>query len=351
MSVSQSHPLSRKQTIFQAISKTLQSPLISPKITLTQKIQRSPSTHPAIRKTLSPMNYELENICNMIEILPIFCSRFKIINKIKSCSKRAIYHAFDNKFGTNAIVKFIVKHNIRPQIIALLQYIKNNTNPYIYNIYEVGDAGGFYIIISKYIEGVTLDKYMINIPNESRIKIIKDILTGIKFLHDNNIQHVDIKPANIIVSEEGIPIIIDLDSAKIIKKEFYYDTVVIGTIPYIPYEIYEHKRYYLKSDIWSFGVALIKIFHYIFNKTMTKSKYEYEQNSCVIKSLSLPSVTFVANKSYTEIKFYEEFSKFDFKELEEHIGKKLSHIIEIMVTADVMLRPSASDLLYMFDTE
>jgi serine/threonine protein kinase len=340
MSVSQTRSSSCKQTIFQ-------TPLISPKISLTQKIQRSPSVNPALRKTLSHMNYELENICNMIEILPIFCSRFKIINKIKSCFKRAIYHAFDNKFKTNAIVKFIVKHNIRPQTIALLQYIKNNTSPYIYNIYEVGDAGGFYIIISKYIEGVTLDKYMINIPNESRIKIIKDILKGIKFLHDNYIQHVDIKPTNIIVSEGEIPIIIDLDSAKIIKKEFYYDTVIIGTIPYIPYEIYEHKRYYLKSDIWSFGVTLIKIFHHIFGKNMT----EYGQNSCVIKSLSLPSVTFVTNKNYSEIKFYEEFSKFDFKELEEYIGKKLSYIIKIMVTEDVMLRPSATDLLNMFDTE
>ena len=294
-----------------------------------------------VKRISSYVNCEFPNICDVIEKLPIFSTRFQIIKKIKSCSKRAIYYVMDTKENIKdyAIAKFIVKHNITPKTIALLQYMKNCKNKYIYKIYEVGDAGNFYIILSKYIDGDTLDKALINLSHVDRIRIIQNILEGIDFLHSNHIQHVDIKPSNIIVTPEGIPIIIDLDSAKIIKNEFEYDNIITGTIPYIPYEIYENRKYYIKSDIWSIGVTLLKIFHNEFLDNKLKN---------IKKTLSTQSISSLHNKKL-DIKFYEEFSQFNFKLLEGRIGNELCAIIKIMLTIDSTLRPSARELLQQLE--
>ena len=231
-----------------------------------------------IKCNITYVSCEYSNICDRIESLPIFCERFDIIKKIKSCSKRAIYNVIDKKNNQNSIVKFIIKHNISEHSTALLYYIKQINNQYIYKITEIGEAGGFLIIISKYIEGKLFDEFTKTATSESIIKVIKGIIQGLNILHSHNIQHVDIKPSNIIVSNTFIPTIIDFDLSKIIKNDFIEDSIITGTFPYIPRETFEEKKYYLKSDIWSLGVTIIRSLY------IDNFKPNSHQSICVIES-------------------------------------------------------------------
>ena len=107
-------------------------------------------------------------------------------------------------------------------------------------------------------------------------KIVRSIALGIKFLHDHDIIHRDIKPGNIFIDENCVVKIGDFGSARISpqqkkeneeqkgkkeKKEKRPLTPGIGTKWYKAPEIIFGDKHYNKSvDIWSFGCLMAEMF-------------------------------------------------------------------------------------------
>ena len=113
-------------------------------------------------------------------------------------------------------------------------------------------------------------------------KIVRSIALGIKFLHDHDIIHRDIKPGNIFIDENCVVKIGDFGSARISpqqkkenleeekkkggpnskeKKEKRPLTPGVGTKWYKAPEIIFGNKHYDKSvDIWSFGCLMAEMF-------------------------------------------------------------------------------------------
>ena len=87
--------------------------------------------------------------------------------------------------------------------------------------YHIDEEGNIYLIM-EYADGVSLDEYIRTISGlivEDRIcPLFEPILDAVGYAHKHKIIHLDIKPANIIITHEGIPKILDFGIAKIIDK-------------------------------------------------------------------------------------------------------------------------------------
>lgn len=94
------------------------------------------------------------------------------------------------------------------------------------------------------------------IPAQVVKKITRELLTGLSYLHKNNIIHTDIKPSNILmnhkvdnVTEDNIIVYLaDLGSSTFSHDLFSYH---IGTTQYIAPEIIVEDSYSTSADIWS----------------------------------------------------------------------------------------------------
>ena len=83
------------------------------------------------------------------------------------------------------------------------------------------------------------------------------ITNGLMHLHDLQILHRDLKGANIFISKEGIMKLGDLNVSKVNKRRFAYTPT--GTPLYASPEVWQHKAYDWRSDIWSLGCVIYEM--------------------------------------------------------------------------------------------
>ena len=137
----------------------------------------------------------------------------------------------------------LIKH---PNIICLKDYFEDKTSMYfVTDFYSGGDL-------------ITFLEKNPKISEKTAARIIRKIAEALKYLNIFGIVHRDIKPENILFSEEN-----EIKSLKIIDlgvcKTLTYGQTAnepIGTNGYISPEIYLHKEYSFKTDIWSLGIIL-----------------------------------------------------------------------------------------------
>ena len=166
---------------------------------------------------------------------------------------------------------------------------------------------------------------------EPHAKIIfKKIIEGIKFCHDKNVCHLDLKPRNIVINKNFDPIIIDFG----FSEEFNESTTFKkgkGSKRYISPEMWEEKEYDgVKSDIFSLGVVLFNLVtrSFGFLRSIVKDdyyKFIIEADSSGNYENYWDSIKFITNK----IKLSEDFK----------------NLYTSMVAYDPKKRPTTKEIL------
>lgn len=136
-------------------------------------------------------------------------------------------------------------------------------SPYIVKAYGSFRIDHYeYCILFEYLDGNGLDDWLKK--NQSTSWDIKQtlfikILKAVKALHDQKIIHHDLKPQNIIITNESNLKIIDLGLSKIINKDITLSCNPIGTPSYIAPENYIGIDSTFQFDIFSLGCILYEL--------------------------------------------------------------------------------------------
>ncbi|OMO62860.1 hypothetical protein COLO4_32861 [Corchorus olitorius] len=98
---------------------------------------------------------------------------------------------------------------------------------------------------------------------EKRVKIALGAAKGLKYLHDNNIIHRDMRPSNILVTHDFEPLLGDFGLARTQHEDSEHSsetvTRVVGTLGYLAPEYAECGKVSTKTDVYSFGVVLLQL--------------------------------------------------------------------------------------------
>ena len=194
--------------------------------------------------------------------------RYEILEKVGNGGMATVYKAKDkvlNRFVAVKVLKeefttdeeFIRRFNIEAQSAAGL------THPNIVSVYDVGEEDGIYYIVMELIQGKTL-KQIINeegkLPWKWSINIAIQIASALEAAHKNKIVHRDIKPHNIIITEDGVAKVTDFGIAKAVSNSTI--TAFGTTIGSVHYFSPEHARGGFtdaKSDLYSLGVVMYEM--------------------------------------------------------------------------------------------
>lgn len=117
-----------------------------------------------------------------------------------------------------------------------------------------------------------LIEFKVSLSPDEINSIIYQVASGLKTLHDNQILHRDIKPDNIIISEDNLVQLIDYDISRIYKAEQILDTVASGTRGFIAPELYISGQTDIRSDVYSLGKTIALLV-----EACSDNSYEYNE--------------------------------------------------------------------------
>ena len=138
----------------------------------------------------------------------------------------------------------ILKKTIHKNIIRLLEVFENKK--YLFMVFEYASQGDL----------LTHVKMTGRLSEDEAKKIFIQIVEGVKYCHNNNILHRDIKLDNILLDGENIVKICDFGVSRVVKKGVIINEQC-GTPAYIAPEIIKDKGYEgCTADLWSMGVLL-----------------------------------------------------------------------------------------------
>ena len=153
--------------------------------------------------------------------------------------------------------EFIKRFNIEAQAAASL------THPNIVSVYDVGNEGNLYYIVMELVKGKTLKEIIVEdgvLGWKWSVKVAMQIASALEMAHRNNIVHRDIKPHNIIITEDGVAKVTDFGIAKAVSNSTI--TAFGTTIGSVHYFSPEHARGGItdaKSDLYSLGVVMYEM--------------------------------------------------------------------------------------------
>lgn len=167
--------------------------------------------------------------------------------------------------GRDFAAKFIKKRrrgkDCRAEIIheiAVLEMAKSN--PHIVDLHDVYETGNEMVLILEYAAGGEIFNLCSpdrnhNISEKQIVRLLRQIIEGVKFLHENNVVHLDLKLQNILLSRPEPPDdikIVDFGLSRRIGNSEIRE--IMGTTEYLAPEILDYEPISTSTDIWSIGV-------------------------------------------------------------------------------------------------
>lgn len=177
-----------------------------------------------------------------------------------------VYKAYDDFNKIDVAIKLVPIPN-PDQEALLFREVKisselnsdNLVKTYYVGDIEISGTKYFYIVQHFYSNGNLLSIIQKDIPLENCLKMMLDILNGLKIAH-TKIIHRDLKPANILIDEDGNLIITDFGLAKFVDENTKSKSFKGGgTGYYMSPECWLMEKNSIQMDIYSLGILFYEL--------------------------------------------------------------------------------------------
>jgi len=207
------------------------------------------------------------------ENAPRTIGRYEIKRQLGAGAMGCVYLAEDPRIKRKLAIKVVKLDAIRnegdrQEFLARFQREAEVSgvlnDPGIVTIYDVGDSDLGPFLAMEYVPGKPLDAIikageLPTMPLRAKLQIACGVAAALDHAHAHNIIHRDVKPGNVIITEDGRPKLMDFGIAKREDASLTQTGTFLGTPSYASPEQIKEGHATLLSDVFSFGVMIFEL--------------------------------------------------------------------------------------------
>lgn len=259
----------------------------------------------------------------------ILGDRYELLEQVGEGGMAIVYKARCNKLNRYVAVKILkaeysdneeIVSKFKKEATAIAKLSDNN----IVNVLDVGTQGDTNYIVMELVNGKTLKEVIEQfgkVSYETAITIAIQVAKALDCAHKNNIIHRDIKPQNILVTEDGLVKVTDFGIAKSSDSATLTNTsTILGSAHYFSPEQAKGSFIDDRTDIYSLGVVMYE---------MLTGKVPFEADSPVTIALKHLQEQVVPPKELNS-KIPESLNKVVLKCMEKDANKRYQDVKELI---------------------
>src|SRR3954470_22887108 len=180
-----------------------------------------------------------------------------IVRELGAGAMGQVYLAEDAVLARPIAIKFL---GVEPDPSARQRFLMEARaaariqHPNVVSIYRVGELGDRPYVVSELVRGTPLSEVARPMAWTAALAIAIDLGRGLAAAHRRGVVHCDIKPGNVMMTEEGVAKLVDFGLAQVLREgPADASGPFAGTPDYMAPEVWSGKPASRRSDVYSVG--------------------------------------------------------------------------------------------------
>jgi eukaryotic-like serine/threonine-protein kinase len=199
----------------------------------------------------------------------ILSGRYELSHLVARGGMAEVYRAHDRMLDRPVALKVLfpelsVDRSFVERFRREAQAAANLSHQNIVPVFDWGEDGGTYFIVMEFVDGRPLSSILRTagpLHPDRAVEIAADVAAALAYAHRHGVVHRDVKPGNVLITDEGTVKVTDFGIARAVNTEesLTQTGAVMGTATYFSPEQAEGLSVDSRSDIYSLGVVLFEM--------------------------------------------------------------------------------------------
>jgi serine/threonine-protein kinase len=194
--------------------------------------------------------------------------RYRVRSRIAAGGMATVYLATDSRLDREVALKVMHAELARDadfvgRFIGEAKSVAKLSHPNIVGVYDQGADGQYLYLVMEYVPGRTLRALLRErrwLPWQEALSVIDPVLAGLAAAHQAGIVHRDVKPENVLITDDGRVKVVDFGLAR--ASAAVGNTragLIIGSVAYIAPEQVTGALTDARTDVYSAGIMLFEM--------------------------------------------------------------------------------------------
>ena len=193
--------------------------------------------------------------------------RFRLGKRLGQGGEGTVYLAHDRVLDRPVAVKTLragslAREGWRERLLDEARNAGKLLHPNVVTLFDVGEHEGAPFLVFEYVEAETLSALLARegrLPLNRALALLRQVLAGVAHAHTQGVAHLDLKPANVLVTANDTPRVADFGTSRLLGATRPSGGVVMGTPRYLTPEHARRGELGLASDVFALGLIAFEL--------------------------------------------------------------------------------------------